>query len=269
MLSYPDIDPIAVAIGPLKVHWYGLMYLLAFGTAYALSTYRARKPNSGWTDQQVSDLVFFGAMGVILGGRFGYVLFYNFGQFLDDPLWLFRVWEGGMSFHGGLLGVMTAMGWFGIKYKKNYFDVADFVAPFVPIGLMFGRIGNFIGGELWGRVADPAVVPWAMVFPRADDLPRHPSQLYQAGLEGLLLFVVLWFYSSKPRPRMAVGAAFLLGYGILRTFAEFFREPDAQIGFDLFGWMSRGQLLSIPMIVVGLVLLVVAYRRNKMAPTSA
>lgn len=263
MLTYPEIDPVALAIGPLKIHWYGLMYLLAFGTAFALATYRARRPNSGWTDQQVSDLTFYGAMGVILGGRFGYVFFYNFPQFLDDPVWLFRVWEGGMSFHGGLLGVLVAMGLFARQYKKNFFDVGDFIAPFVPIGLMFGRVGNFIGGELWGRVADPASVPWAMVFPRADDLPRHPSQIYQAGLEGLLLFIVLWFYSSKPRPRMAVGGAFLLGYGILRSVAEFFREPDAHIGFDLFGWMSRGQLLSFPMILMGLALMVFAYQRSR------
>ncbi len=262
MLKYPDIDPVAIAIGPLQIHWYGLMYLLAFATAWALANYRARQPNSGWTSEQVSDLIFFGAMGVILGGRFGYVMFYNFSQFLDDPLWLLRVWEGGMSFHGGLLGVLLAVAWFGRKYQKNFFDVGDFVAPLVPVGLMFGRIGNFIGGELWGRAADPQAVPWAMVFPRADDVARHPSQLYQAGLEGLLLFIVLWWYSSRPRPRMAVGAAFLLGYGIFRTIAEFFREPDAHIGFDLFGWMSRGQLLSLPMIVAGLLLLAWAYRRR-------
>lgn len=263
MLTYPEIDPVALAIGPLKIHWYGLMYLLAFGSAYALATFRARRPGSGWTEEQVSDLVFFGAMGVIVGGRAGYVLFYNFDQFLDDPLWLFQVWEGGMSFHGGLLGVLLGMAWFGYKHKKNFFEVGDFVAPLAPIGLMFGRIGNFIGGELWGRVADPQAVPWAMVFPRAGDDPRHPSQLYQAGMEGLLLFLLLWWYSHQPRPRMAVGAAFLLGYGVFRTLAEFFREPDAHIGFDLFGWMSRGQLLSMPMILAGLILLIVAYQRQQ------
>ncbi len=263
MLTYPDIDPVAVAIGPLKIHWYGLMYLLAFASAWGLANYRARRPASGWTPEQVSDLIFYGAMGVILGGRCGYVLLYNFPQFLQDPLWLLRVWEGGMSFHGGLLGVMAALAWFGHKYKKNFFDVADFVAPLVPVGLMFGRLGNFIGGELWGRIADPAHVPWAMVFPRAGDLPRHPSQLYQAALEGFLLFVILWFYSSRPRPQKAVSAMFLIGYGLFRTFAEFFREPDAHLGFDLFGWMSRGQLLSLPMIVIGVILLVIAYRSPK------
>lgn len=260
MLTYPAIDPVAIAIGPLKIHWYGLMYLVAFATAWALAVYRVRKPGSGWTEAQVSDLLFYCAMGIILGGRVGYVLFYNFPQFLQDPLWLFRVWEGGMAFHGGLLGVLIAVALFGHRYKKNFFAVGDFVAPFVPIGLMFGRIGNFIGGELWGRVADPAAVPWAMVFPRGGELPRHPSQLYQAALEGFLLFVILWFYSSRPRPQRAVGAAFLFGYGIFRTIAEFFREPDAHIGFDMFGWLSRGQLLSIPMIIIGAVLLVHAYR---------
>ena len=260
MLTYPNIDPVAFSVGPLHVHWYGLMYLLAFGTAWLLATYRIKKAGSTWNAEQVSDLLFFCAMGIILGGRVGYVLFYNFGQFLKDPVWLFRVWEGGMSFHGGLLGVLIAVAWFSHKYKKSFFDVGDFVAPFVPIGLMFGRIGNFIGGELWGRIADPASVPWAMVFLRAGDLPRHPSQLYQAMGEGLLLFIVLWFYSSRPRPQKAVGAMFLLGYGICRTVAEFFREPDAQVGFDLFGWLTRGQLLSIPMIFVGLILLVYAYK---------
>jgi phosphatidylglycerol:prolipoprotein diacylglycerol transferase len=260
MLTYPNIDPVAFSVGPLHVHWYGLMYLLAFGTAWLLATYRIKKPGSTWNAEQVSDLLFFCAMGIILGGRVGYVLFYNFDQFLKDPVWLLRVWEGGMSFHGGLLGVLIAVAWFSHKYKKSFFDVGDFVAPFVPIGLMFGRIGNFIGGELWGRIADPASVPWAMVFPRAGDLPRHPSQLYQALGEGLLLFIVLWFYSSRPRPQKAVGAMFLLGYGACRTVAEFFREPDAQVGFDLFGWLTRGQLLSIPMIFVGLILLVYAYK---------
>ncbi|KZY98405.1 prolipoprotein diacylglyceryl transferase, partial [Oleibacter sp. HI0075] len=183
MLTYPDINPVAFELGFIKVHWYGLMYLAAFASAYLLATWRAKQPGSGWTTQQVSDLIFYGAMGVVIGGRMGYVLFYNFPQFLEDPLWLFRVWEGGMSFHGGLLGVLTAILIFCKIHKKSFFDVGDFGAPFVPLGLMFGRIGNFIGGELWGRVADPEHVPWAMVFPRADEFARHPSQLYQAGLE--------------------------------------------------------------------------------------
>lgn len=262
-MTYPNIDPVALSLGPLQIHWYGLMYLLAFGTAWLLAHYRISKPGSSWTAEQISDLLFYCAMGIILGGRAGYVLFYNFNQFLQDPVWLLRVWEGGMAFHGGLLGVVLALAFFSHKYKKNIFDVGDFMAPFVPIGLMFGRIGNFIGGELWGRAADPEQVPWAMVFPRADDLFRHPSQLYQATMEGFLLFVILWFYSSRPRPQKAVSAAFLLGYGIFRTIAEFFREPDAHIGFDVFGWLSRGQLLSIPMIIVGLILLVIAYKSPK------
>lgn len=260
MLTYPHINPIALDLGFIKIHWYGLMYLLAFGSAFLMASWRAKQSTNNWTTQQVSDLIFYGAMGVVLGGRFGYVFFYNFPQFLEDPLWLFRVWEGGMSFHGGLLGVLVAIGIFCKLHNRSFFDVADFGAPFVPLGLMFGRIGNFIGGELWGRVADPASVPWAMVFPRAGDLARHPSQLYQAALEGFLLFVILWFYSSRPRPQKAVSAMFLLGYGIFRTVAEFFREPDAHIGFDLFGWMSRGQMLSIPMIIVGFILLIWAYR---------
>ena len=263
MLTYPDINPVAFELGFIKVHWYGLMYLAAFASAYLLATWRAKQPGSGWTTQQVSDLIFYGAMGVVIGGRMGYVLFYNFPQFLEDPLWLFRVWEGGMSFHGGLLGVIAAILYFSHKHKKGIFEVGDFGAPFVPIGLMFGRIGNFIGGELWGRMADPSVVPWAMVFPRGGDVPRHPSQIYQACMEGFLLFVILWFYSSRPRPQKAVSAVFLIGYGVFRTIAEFFREPDAQIGFDLLGWVTRGQLLSLPMIIVGIVLLVIAYRSPK------
>ncbi|MBE0482880.1 MAG: prolipoprotein diacylglyceryl transferase [Bacterioplanes sp.] len=261
MLQYPNIDPVAISLGPLEIHWYGLMYLLAFGTAYALATYRTRQANSGWTAEHVSDLLFYVAMGIILGGRIGYVLFYKMPDFLQDPLMIVRLWEGGMAFHGGLIGVLLAAALFAHKHKKNFFDVGDFVAPFVPLGLMFGRIGNFIGGELWGRYADPSSVPWAMVFPRAGDIPRHPSQLYQAALEGLLLFLIIWWFSSKPRPRMAVGGAFLLGYGLFRSTAEFFREPDAHIGFDLFGWISRGQLLSLPMILGGAALLWLAYRR--------
>ncbi len=262
-MVYPNIDPVAVALGPIKIHWYGLMYLLAFATAWGLSLQRIKKFNLNWNKEQISDLVFYCALGIILGGRTGYVLFYNFPQFLDDPIWLFRVWEGGMSFHGGLLGVLIAAWLFSKKYQKSFFTIGDFIAPFVPIGLMFGRIGNFIGGELWGRVTDVNQVPWAMVFPRADEFYRHPSQLYQAGLEGLLLFIILWFYSRKPRPEKAVGAMFLLGYGVFRTAAEFFREPDAHIGFDLLGWLSRGQLLSIPMIVIGLALLIYAYKQQK------
>ncbi|MEY2997955.1 MAG: hypothetical protein RIQ82_1336, partial [Bacteroidota bacterium] len=209
----------------------------------------------------VEDLIFYGAMGVVLGGRFGYVIFYNFERFLEDPLWLFRIWEGGMSFHGGLLGVLVALALYARKLKLDPFVVYDFIAPVVPIGLGLGRIGNFIGQELWGRASD---VPWAMVFP-ADpaQLARHPSQLYQALLEGLMLFVVLQVYASKPRPAPAVGGVFLTGYGIFRFAVEFVREPDNHIGFDAFGWMTRGQILCVPMILIGIALIFWAYRRQQ------
>ncbi|SFG91270.1 prolipoprotein diacylglyceryl transferase [Neptunomonas qingdaonensis] len=256
-----DIDPIALDLGFIQVHWYGLMYLVGFGAAFWLGGYRARQAGSGWTEEQVSDLIFWGAMGVVLGGRMGYVLFYNFDQFLADPLWLFAVWEGGMSFHGGLLGVLVMIWLFGKKHAKSFMQMGDFVAPLVPIGLGAGRIGNFIGGELWGRAAD---VPWAVVFPRtADGVARHPSQLYEAFLEGVVMFVVLWWFSSKPRPRMAVSALFLIMYGVFRSFVEFFREPDAHIGYIAFGWLTKGQLLSLPMVVVGVLMLLWAYKTTK------
>ena len=260
MLSYPEIDPVAFAIGPLKVHWYGLMYLLGFAAAWKLAMRRAARPQSPCRPDQVEDLIVYGAMGVILGGRFGYVLFYHFDRFLEDPLWLLRVWEGGMSFHGGMLGVIAAIYVYSRKIDRPFFAMTDFVAPLVPIGLGLGRLGNFIGQELWGRPTDFAM---GMVFPRDPlGLVRHPSQLYQAALEGLLLFLVLFWFTSKPRPRMAAGGLFLLLYGSFRFTVEFVREPDSHIGFDMLGWMTRGQLLSLPMIVAGLVFLVWAYRRN-------
>ncbi|MDO6565197.1 prolipoprotein diacylglyceryl transferase [Amphritea sp. 1_MG-2023] len=255
-----NIDPIAVALGPLKIHWYGLMYLVGFASAWYLGGRRARRPGSGWAEEQISDLIFWGAIGVVLGGRFGYVLFYNFDQFLDDPLWLFAVWQGGMSFHGGLLGVIAAMGYFAHKYNKSYFEIGDFVAPLIPIGLGAGRIGNFIGGELWGRPTDQS---WGVIFPRAGDaLARHPSQLYEFALEGVMLFLLLWFYSAKPRPMMAVSGMFLLGYGVFRSSVEFFRQPDIQLGYVALDWLTMGQLLSLPMIVLGAVLLLWAYKRD-------
>lgn len=254
-----EIDPIAIALGPVEVHWYGLMYLIGFGGAYLLGNYRAAQPGSNWTAQNVSDLVFWGAMSAVLGGRFGYVLFYNFDQFLADPLWLFAVWEGGMSFHGGLIGVAVMLVVFSRRLNMSLLSVADFVAPLVPVGLGAGRVGNFIGGELWGRVTDHS---WGMVFPRAGDgLARHPSQLYQFFLEGLVLFVVLWWFSSKPRPAGAVSGLFLLLYGIFRSVVEFFREPDAHIGFVAFGWLTKGQLLSLPMIAAGCVLMFWSMKR--------
>ncbi|SIS86161.1 prolipoprotein diacylglyceryl transferase [Neptunomonas antarctica] len=255
-----NIDPVALDLGFIQVHWYGLMYLIGFGGAFWLGSYRAKQAGSGWTEEQVSDLIFWGAMGVVLGGRMGYVLFYNFDQFLSDPLWLFAVWEGGMSFHGGLLGVMVMLWLFGKKHGKSFMEMGDFVAPLVPLGLGAGRVGNFIGGELWGRAAD---VPWAVVFPRTGDgIARHPSQLYEALLEGVVMFIVLWWFSSKPRPRMAVSALFLILYGVFRSSIEFFREPDAHIGYIAFGWLTEGQLLSLPMIIVGTLLLLWAYKQK-------
>ncbi|RRJ83092.1 prolipoprotein diacylglyceryl transferase [Aestuariirhabdus litorea] len=259
MIPYPHIDPVAVAIGPFKVHWYGLMYLVGFVGGWWLGQWRARRSGGLWQAEQVGDLVFYIAMGVILGGRCGYVLFYNFDYFLQDPLWLFAIWEGGMSFHGGLLGVLIAMLLYGRRVGKSFFQLTDFIAPLVPIGLGAGRIGNFIGGELWGRAAE---VPWAMVFPRDPlQLARHPSQLYQFALEGVVLFLVLWWFSSRPRPRMAVSGLFLVCYGSFRILVEFFREPDTQLGFIAFDWMTMGQLLSLPMVLVGAALMLWGYRR--------
>ena len=259
MLTFPDMDPVAIQLGPLAVRWYGIMYLIGFASAYWLLTMRAQKPNSGWTRDQVSDLIFYGALGVILGGRFGYVFFYNFSEFLSNPLMLIQVWNGGMSFHGGCLGVMFAVYLFGRKTGKSMWDILDFGAPVVPIGLGTGRIGNFIGGELVGRSTD---VPWGMVFPHIDQLPRHPSQLYQALLEGAVLFCILWFFSAKPRPRYAVAGMFGVFYGLFRFSVEFFREPDAHIGFVMLSWMTMGQLLSLPMILAGVGLLFVAYHKK-------
>ena len=258
MLTYPDINPVAFSLGPLTIHWYGIMYLVAFGGAWAMATYRSRKQPGLWTDEQISDLVFYGALGAVLGGRMGSVFFYNFDRFLEDPTWLLRVWEGGMSFHGGLIGVLAAFFWYSRRLNKPFFEVMDFIAPFVPFGLAAGRLGNFIGGELWGRPTD---VAWGMVFPHVDDLPRHASQLYQMCLEGLLLFVIVWVYSSRPRPRCAVTGLFGLGYGVFRFIVEFYREPDAHLGFVLCQWMSMGQLLSLPMIVIGAGMIWWAYQQ--------
>ncbi len=256
MLQYPDIDPIAFSIGSFSVHWYGIMYLLAFISAWLVAMYRAKQPGALITKAQVENLITYGAFGVILGGRFGYVIFYNFDYWLTDPLWLFRVWEGGMSFHGGLIGVIVAMLIYAKRIDRPFIGLMDFVAPMVPLGLGFGRLGNFIGQELWGRITD---VPWAVVFPKAMDpegVGRHPSQLYQAGLEGLLLFVIIFWFSAKPRPRGAVSGLFLVAYAIFRFAIEFVREPDR--GVALIGWMTRGQLLCVPMFLLGIGLLVYA-----------
>jgi phosphatidylglycerol:prolipoprotein diacylglycerol transferase len=259
MLQHPAIDPVAVTIGPLKVHWYGLMYLAGFACTWWLGRVRARRPGAALNVAQLEDLVFYGALGVVIGGRLGYALFYGLDHLREDPLWLLRIWEGGMSFHGGLLGVAIAMAWFARSIGRSAGEVLDFLAPLVPPGLGFGRIGNFIGQELWGRPTD---LPWGMVFPRdPEGLARHPSQLYQALLEGLVLFVVLWWFSSKPRPRWAVSGLFLALYGLFRCLVEFVREPDAGVGFVAFGWLTRGQMLSLPMLAGGLLLLGWAYAR--------
>ncbi len=265
MFVHPSIDPVAFSIGPLDVHWYGLMYLLSFLLGWAVAVQRTKMAHIHWTREEVGDFLFYVVLGVVIGGRIGYMLFYQPDVLVAQPLTLFYIWQGGMSFHGGLLGVTVAAAWFARATGRGFFDVTDFVAPMVPIGLFFGRIANFINGELIGRVAD---VPWAMVYPHVDNLPRHPSELYEAGLEGLLLFVILWLFARKPRPRMAVTGVFMLGYGAFRFFAEFFRQPDAFLGFIAFGWMTMGQALSTPMIIVGLVLLALAYGRNTRRETA-
>lgn len=244
---FSQIDPVAFSLGPLSVRWYGLMYLFGFAFAMWLAGRRADAPNSGWTRNEVSDLLFYGFLGVILGGRIGYVLFYNFDLFLADPTYLFKIWTGGMSFHGGLIGVITAMIWFAHKTQRHFFTVADFVAPLIPFGLGVGRIGNFMNGELWGRVTD---VPWAIIFPEAGPEPRHPSQLYQFALEGVVLFIILNLFWRKHPPRGAISGMFLLFYGLFRFLVEFVRQPDSQLGL-YFNEISMGQILSTPMIVAG------------------
>ncbi|MFA7521772.1 MAG: prolipoprotein diacylglyceryl transferase [Halothiobacillaceae bacterium] len=260
-MDYPAIDPIALQIGPLAIHWYGLMYLIGFGGAWALARLRARRPDWPIRPQQVDDLLFYAALGVVIGGRVGYMIFYQPATLIHSPLSLFAIWDGGMSFHGGLIGVLITMALYAWRQGLAFFTVTDFIAPLVPIGLFFGRIGNFINAELWGS---PTSLPWGMVFPGAGPEPRHPSMLYEAFLEGLLLFVILWLFSMRPRPRMAVSGLFLLGYGLFRFAVEFVREPDAHIGYLAGNWVTMGHLLSTPMILAGIALLVWAYRHGIM-----
>lgn len=253
--TLPLIDPAIFEIGPISLRWYGLMYLIGFAAAYYLANKRLSRTT--WNKNQLSDLLFWGFLGVILGGRIGYVFFYQFQQFLHDPVYLLKIWTGGMSFHGGLLGVVVALWLFARKSKVSFLQVGDFIAPLVPLGLGAGRIGNFINAELWGRTSD---VPWAIIFPGAGPTARHPSQLYEFVLEGLVLFALLWWYSGKKRPVGAVSGLFLLGYGCFRFFVEYFREPDAHIG--LYGnSISQGQILSSPMIIGGIGLMLWAYIR--------
>jgi len=260
MLIHPQFDPIALKLGPISIRWYGLMYLIAFVAGLLLGRLRLRtRPDLGWTTRQLDDLLFYCVLGGVLGGRLGYVLFYKFSEYLHDPIRILYVWEGGMSFHGGFLGVILAMWWFARSHRRSWFEVTDFLAPLVPLGLCAGRIGNFINAELWGRATD---VPWAMIFPNVDAQPRHPSQLYEAALEGVLLFVILWIFARKPRPTGAVSAVFLVGYGLLRFLVEYTREPDNFLGLLALG-LSMGQWLSLPMIAGGIVMLIWAYRPKK------
>lgn len=273
-MIYPDIDPVALSLGPVQVHWYGISYMVAFLLGWWLARIKASRL-SDWNVRHVDDLLFYAVLGVVLGGRLGYILFYGFAGWLEDPARLFRVWEGGMSFHGGLIGVLLAMWLFARKTVKPFFEITDFIAPIVPVGLFTGRIGNFINGELWGA---PTSLPWGMqvscqkfYFLCTDKLQLpagsmltpalHPSQLYEAALEGLVLFLLLWLYAAKQPPRMAVSGAFLLLYGIFRFLVELVRMPDAHIGYLWSGWMTMGQMLSIPMILTGAALIYLAYNR--------
>ena len=254
MLVYPGFNKVAFQIGPLKVHWYGIMYLLGFATAWWLARRRAARPDSTWTKADVDDLIFFCMLGVILGGRIGYILFYGLTFWASDPWYPLKLWGGGMSFHGGLLGVMAALALFAWRRGRNWADVFDFTAPLPALGLFFGRIGNFINSELWGKVT---TVPWGF---RVDGQVRHPSQLYEATLEGLVLFALLWWFTSRPRPRLAPSGLFLTGYGIARFAIEFVRVPDEHIGYLAGGWLTEGQVLSVPMLIAGVAMLAWAYR---------
>ena len=266
MINYPDINPVAFSIGSIQIRWYGISYIIAFVFTLLLGAYKIRKARkNNWPAifkdyEEYSDLVFYGALGVIIGGRLGNFLFYDFKVLFTDPLQVFKVWQGGMAFHGGLLGVAVAGLIFAKRKGKNFFDLGDFIAPIVPIGLGLVRLANFINGELWGKVTN---VSWGMIFPYAGVLPRHPSQLYEFFLEGVVLFIILWTYSLKRRPRMAISGMFVLFYGIFRFIIEFFREPDANLGYLAFGWLTMGQVLSLPMILIGGFMIYYAYKYNK------
>ncbi len=256
MIEYPSIDPIALRVGMLELRWYGIMYLLAFATAWVLGRYRVKqstiKPHpkyKPWTFAGFDDLITMCMLGVILGGRLGFVLFYDFATYLRNPLEILSIWNGGMSFHGGLLGVLVAIWIYAKRNQRQFFEVTDFVAPLVAPGIFFGRMGNFINGELWGNVTN---VPWGMIFPHAGPLPRHPSQLYEAALEGIVLFTLVWIYSLNPRYVGRVSGFFALGYGVARFLVEFVRTPDAHLGYLAFEWLTMGQILSLPLMAIGL-----------------
>lgn len=255
MIQYPGFDPVALSIGPLAIRWYGLMYLIGFAMGWLLARSRAGKPEFGWKVEWVDDLIFYASLGLIIGARIGYILFYNFSAWMSDPLMMLRIWEGGMSFHGGFLGLLLAIWLYGRRIGKSFFEMTDFTAPLAPLGICAGRIGNFINGELWGKPTD---APWAFVV---DGVARHPSQLYEALLEGVALFVIMWTFSGARPPRMAVSGMFLLCYGVFRFSVEFVRLPDAHLGYLAFDWLTMGQILTGPMILGGILLLVLAYRQ--------
>ena len=256
MWHYPSIDPVLVHIGPLAIHWYAISYLVGISLVWWVLTRRARSDRIPWNEEQLSDLLFYLVLGVIVGGRLGYMLFYDLPDLEANPLNLLKIWQGGMSFHGGMVGVFVGMYVYGRFNRRTFFEIADYIAPGIPLALGCGRLGNFANTELPGRITD---VPWAVIFP-GETVGRHPSSLYQAVLEGPLLFTVMWLFSAKPRPRMAVSGLFLVGYGSLRIFSEFFRQPDPQLGFIAFGWLTMGQLLSLPMVLFGVAFLVYSYR---------
>lgn len=266
-ISHPNIDPVAINLGPLAVHWYGIMYVVGFLAFLFLGKIRARRKGSPVTPEQVDDIMFYGALGVVLGGRIGYVLFYSFDSFLQNPIMLFQTTQGGMSFHGGLIGVLLAAWLLARKYNLRFLQIGDFIAPMVPVGLGAGRLANFLNQELWGKPTD---VPWGVIFPNSGDgIVRHPSQLYEAFLEGFVLFWVLWLYSKKPRPFARISGLFLFLYGLFRAFVEFYRLPDEHIGYLAFGWLTKGQLLSLPMIIIGLILIAISFRASSQVDGSS